>query len=104
MATFPTSSVTQERPTSVHAEMTILGAMLVEPVAIIDATMLLKTDDFALDSHRKIYAAMLHLVEVGHGSISLRSCSSEQKKGAGFSWRLAVSGFSKRRIAPQTQY
>jgi replicative DNA helicase len=47
--------------------MTILGAMLVEPVAIIDATMLLKTDDFALDSHRKIYAAMLHLVELGHG-------------------------------------
>jgi len=51
----------------VHAEMTILGAMLVEPVAIIDATMLLKTDDFALDSHRKIYAAMLQLVEMGHG-------------------------------------
>jgi replicative DNA helicase len=47
--------------------MTILGAMLVEPVAILDATMLLKTDDFALDSHRRIYAAMLHLVEVGHG-------------------------------------
>jgi len=47
--------------------MTILGAMLVEPVAIIDATMLLKTDDFALDSHRRIYSAMLQLVEVGHG-------------------------------------
>jgi len=47
--------------------MTILGAMLVEPVAIIDATMLLKTDDFALDSHRKIYSAMLQLVEAGHG-------------------------------------
>jgi replicative DNA helicase len=49
----------------------ILGAMLVEPVAIIDATMLLlKTDDFALDSHRKIYAAMLQLVERVMGSIS----------------------------------
>jgi replicative DNA helicase len=67
MATFPHIVGDQERPTSVHAEMTILGAMLVEPVAIIDATMLLKTDDFALDSHRRIYAAMLHLVEVGHG-------------------------------------
>ena len=67
MATYPQIVGDQERPTSVHAEMTILGAMLVEPVAIIDATMLLKTDDFALDSHRKIYAAMLHLVEVGHG-------------------------------------
>src|SRR5271156_4762428 len=67
MAAFPHIVGDQERPTSVHAEMTILGAMLVEPVAIIDATMLLKTDDFALDSHRQIYAAMLHLVEVGHG-------------------------------------
>jgi replicative DNA helicase len=67
MATFPHIVGDQERPTSVHAEMTILGAMLVEPVAIIDATMLLKTDDFALDSHRKIYSAMLQLVEMGHG-------------------------------------
>jgi replicative DNA helicase len=66
MATYPHIVSEQERPSSVHAEMTILGAMLVEPVAIIDATMLLKTDDFALDSHRKIYDAMLHLVEVGH--------------------------------------
>src|ERR1700736_1270611 len=68
MATYPhIIGDQQERPTSVHAEMTILGAMLVEPVAIIDATMLLKTDDFALDSHRKIYAAMWQLVELGHG-------------------------------------
>jgi replicative DNA helicase len=66
MATYPHIVGEQERPASVHAEMTILGAMLVEPVAIIDATMLLKTDDFALDSHRKIYDAMLQLVEVGY--------------------------------------
>src|SRR6202522_3405129 len=66
MATYPHIVAEQERPESVHAEMTILGAMLVEPVAIIDATMLLKTDDFALDSHRKIYDSMLHLVEAGH--------------------------------------
>ena len=67
MATYPhIVSEQQERPVSVHAEMTILGAMLVEPVAIIDATMLLKTDDFALDSHRKIYSSMLQLAEAGH--------------------------------------
>src|ERR1700742_3942498 len=66
MATYPHIVGDQERPTSVHAEMTILGAMLVEPVAIIDATMLLKTDDFALDSHRKIYSSMLQLAESGH--------------------------------------
>ena len=54
------------RPSSIHAERTILGAMLVDPLAIVDATMLLKADDFALDSHRKIYTAMLHLSEVGY--------------------------------------
>jgi replicative DNA helicase len=66
MATYPHIVGEQERPASVLAEMTILGGMLVEPVAIIDATMLLKTDDFALDSHRKIYDVMLQLSEAGH--------------------------------------
>jgi len=35
--------------------MTFSAPCWLEPVAIIDATMVLKTDDFALDSHRKIY-------------------------------------------------
>ncbi len=54
------------RPASMHAERTILGAMLVEPLAIVDATMLLRADDFSLDSHRKVYEAMVHLSELGH--------------------------------------
>jgi replicative DNA helicase len=66
MATYPHLVEDQGRPASVHAEMTILGGMLVDPVAIVDATMLLKADDFALDSHRRIYGAMLQLAEVGH--------------------------------------
>ena len=40
--------------------------MLVDSLAIVDATMLLRADDFSLDSHRRIYTAMLHLAEVGH--------------------------------------
>src|ERR1700722_19893892 len=55
-----------QRPASVHAETTILGGMLVDPLAIVDATMLLRADDFSLDSHRRIYTAMLHLAEAGH--------------------------------------
>jgi replicative DNA helicase len=69
MATYPQivrSADDDQRPASLHAEQTILGAMMVEPLAIVDATMLLKTDDFSLDSHRKIYDAMLHLAEVGY--------------------------------------
>jgi replicative DNA helicase len=79
MATYPHIVGEQERPASLHAEMTILGAMLVEPMAITDATMLLKADDFALDSHRRIYTAMLHLSEVGH-AVDIVTVGEELKK------------------------
>jgi replicative DNA helicase len=53
--------------------------MLVEPVAIIDATMYLKVDDFALDSHRKIYSAMLVLSQAGH-AVDIVTVSEELRK------------------------
>jgi replicative DNA helicase len=59
--------------------MTILGAMLVEPIAIIDATMYLKVDDFALDSHRKIYAVMMTLSQAGH-AVDIVTVSEELRK------------------------
>ena len=79
MASYPQLVSDNDRPTSVHAEMTILGAMLVEPVAIIDATMYLKVDDFALDSHRKIYSAMMVLSQAGH-AVDIVTVSEELRK------------------------
>src|ERR1700757_1331815 len=79
MASYPQLVNDSGRPTSIHAEMTILGAMLVEPVAIIDATMYLKVEDFALDSHRKIYSAMLVLSQVGH-AVDIVTVSEELRK------------------------
>jgi len=80
MATYPQLVNSEnERPASVHAEMTILGGMLVEPVAIVDATMLLKADDFALDSHRRIYTAMLVLAEAGH-AVDIVTVSEELRR------------------------
>jgi replicative DNA helicase len=80
MATYPhLVGDQQERPASVHAEMTILGAMLVEPLAITDATMLLTADDFALDSHRRIYAGMLRLAEAGH-AVDIVTVAEELRK------------------------
>jgi replicative DNA helicase len=67
------------RPASVHAETTILGGMLVDSLAIIDATMLLRAEDFSLDSHRRIYTAMLHLAETGH-AVDIVTVSEELKK------------------------
>jgi replicative DNA helicase len=68
MSSFPSLVGASEdsRPASIHAERTILGAMLVDPLAIVDATMLLKSEDFALESHRRVYDVMLHLSEVGY--------------------------------------
>jgi replicative DNA helicase len=79
MASYPQLVNDSGRPTSVHAEMTILGAMLVEPVAIIDATMYLKVDDFALDSHRKIYTAMMVLSQAGH-AVDIVTVSEELRR------------------------
>src|ERR1700761_5242475 len=79
MATYPRIVGQDEPPASVHAEVTILGGMLVDPVAIVDATMLLKTEDFSLDSHRKIYEVMLHLSEVGY-AVDLITVSEDLKR------------------------
>ena len=53
-------------PASVHTERVILGSMLSDPVAVVDASAKLVADDFSLDSHRRIYGAMLELSELGH--------------------------------------
>ena len=81
MAIYPFSvgSAEQERPASVHAETTILGAMLVDSVAVVDATMRLRDDDFSLDSHRRIYGAMLRLAEAGH-AVDIVTVAEELKK------------------------
>ena len=80
MATYPhLVSGDDQRPASVHAEMTILGGMLVEPVAMVDASMLLVAEDFALDSHRRIYSVMMHLAEAGH-AVDIVTVAEELRK------------------------
>lgn len=53
------------RPTAIHAEITILGGMLLDEIHIEDATELLEAEDFALDSHRRIFRAILAVREGG---------------------------------------
>jgi replicative DNA helicase len=79
MASYPYILEQQGRPESVHAERTILGAMLLEAQAIIDATVILKTEDFSLDSHRRIYAVMLALQDLGH-AVDLITVGEELRK------------------------
>jgi len=66
MAAIPQHVGMDQLPGSVQTEVIILGAMLLDPVAISDATAKLRPEDFALDSHQRIYRVILHLLEKGH--------------------------------------
>ncbi len=53
-------------PSSIQTEVTVLGAMLLDAVAITDATAKLVAEDFSLDSHQRIYRVMTDLLNLGH--------------------------------------
>jgi replicative DNA helicase len=53
-------------PSSVQTEITVLGAMLLDAVAITDATARLRPEDFSLESHQRIYRVMVDLLDLGH--------------------------------------
>src|ERR1700744_2224322 len=53
-------------PSSVQTEITVLGAMLLDGMAVTDATEKLQAEDFSLDSHQRIYRTMIDLMQAGH--------------------------------------
>src|ERR1700738_5434194 len=50
-------------PANVEAERSILGAILLDNFAYSQAAEHLRTEDFSLDSHRRIYSRMVDLAE-----------------------------------------
>lgn len=68
------------RPANLHAEQTVLGGMMLEPDAAMEAAGLLRTNDFSLDSHRKIYDAMLCVMELGELYPHLHVLAAELSK------------------------
>lgn len=50
-------------PAAVGTEVTVLGAMLLDAVAVMDATSMLRVTDFQVDSHRTIYRTILDLLQ-----------------------------------------
>ena len=79
MASFAQLNAAEGLPSSVHTEVAILGAMLLDGVAISDATAKLKAEDFSLDSHQRIYRAMVDLMAKGQG-IDLTTLRSELER------------------------
>lgn len=63
-------------PANLDAEKTILGAILLDGNALNDAAERLVSEDFFLDSHRRIFSSMLELTDAGQ-SIDLVTLTSE---------------------------
>src|ERR1700744_4225470 len=62
MASIPDLSLESGLPASLDAEKTILGAILLDNSAHSEASERLESDDFSLDSHRRIFLRMTELM------------------------------------------
>ena len=65
-AEIPYLSLEAGLPCNIDAERTILGAVLLDNAAHIEAADKLTDDDFSLDSHRRIFQRMTELMESNH--------------------------------------
>ena len=61
-------------PASADAERSILGAILLDNFAYNQASERLNAEDFSLDSHRRIYARMVALADMGRGIDPITLC------------------------------
>ncbi len=80
MSTFTQQHIADDIPASLHTEIAILGAMLLDPLAVTDATAKLRVEDFSLDSHQRVYRAILELMAVGHAVDYLTVMDALSKK------------------------
>jgi replicative DNA helicase len=62
MATIPDLTLDAGLPANIDAEKTILGAILLDNAAHSEAAEKLESDDFSLDSHRRIFLRMSELM------------------------------------------
>ncbi|GIN21969.1 MAG TPA: replicative DNA helicase [Bacillus bacterium] len=53
-------------PQNIEAEQAVIGAIFLDPAAIVLASEILLPEDFYRSAHQKIYEVMLHLNETGH--------------------------------------
>jgi replicative DNA helicase len=65
MATTPEIAFERGLPASIDAERSILGAILLDNHAYNEAAEKINADDFALDSHRRIFSRMAELIDAG---------------------------------------
>jgi replicative DNA helicase len=79
MASIVQLNASEGLPASVHIEVAILGAMLLDSVAISDATEKLKAEDFSLDSHQRVFRCIVDMMAKGQG-IDMLTLRDELKR------------------------
>ena len=76
MATFSDVSLDRGLPASVEAERSILGAILLDNHSYNEAAEKLSSEDFFLDSHRRIYGRMAELIDA-HRAVDIVTLAEE---------------------------
>jgi replicative DNA helicase len=76
LATLSDVSLDRGLPASVEAERSILGAILLDNHSYNEAAEKLRSDDFSLDSHRRIFSRMAELIDA-HRAIDIVTLSEE---------------------------
>jgi replicative DNA helicase len=79
MATLSDLGLDRGLPASVEAERSILGAILLDNHAYNEAAEKLRSDDFSLDSHRRIYSRMSELIDA-HRAVDIVTLAEELGK------------------------
>ena len=79
MATTPDIAFERGLPASIDAERSILGAILLDNHSYNEAAEKLHADDFALDSHRRIYSRMAELIDASR-AVDIVTLSEELAK------------------------
>jgi replicative DNA helicase len=76
LATFSDVSLDRGLPASVEAERSILGAILLDNHSYNEAAEKLSSEDFSLDSHRRIYSRMAELIDA-HRAVDIVTLAEE---------------------------
>jgi replicative DNA helicase len=76
LATLSDVSLDRGLPASVEAERSILGAILLDNHSYNEAAEKLRSEDFSLDSHRRIFSRMAELIDA-HRAVDIVTLSEE---------------------------
>ena len=82
-------------PASIEAERSVLGAILLDNRLCNQAMELLRTDDFYLDAHRRVYEKMVVLSEMGR---AIDPITLGEEKGTVNFWSMEREAFPEEAV------